>query len=77
MTNNLEVYKKAIKFLMNLEEALSEEERVELLNILEEAKKALPPQLLQALESISLEVLQAVTTEEDDEDLTHSYLRDL
>ena len=76
MTHNLEVYKKAIHFLMNLDQALTEEERDQLLNILEEAKKALPPQLLEALESISLQVLQAIATDDGD-DLTHSYLRDL
>lgn len=76
MTHNLEVYKKAINFLMNLQDALTEEERVELLTILEQAKEALPPQLLEALEAISLEVLQAIATDDGD-DLTHSYLRDL
>ena len=76
MTHNLEVYKKAINFIMNLEDALTEREVTELKEILEQAKKALPPQLLEALESISLEVLQAIATDDGD-DLTHSYFRDL
>lgn len=76
MTHNLEVYKKAINFLMNLQDALTEEEASELKEILEQARAALPPELLESLEQIGLELAQAIATDNGD-DLTHSYLRDL
>lgn len=76
MTHNLEVYKKAINFLMNLQDALTEEEASELKEILEQARAALPPQLLESLEQIGLELAQAIATDNGD-DLTHSYFRDL
>ena len=74
MTHNLEVYKKAINFLMNLESALSEEEVSQLQSILEEARAALPPELLEALQQIGLELMQAVS---QDDDVASTYLRDL
>lgn len=75
MTHNLEVYKKVINFLMNLEDALTEREAAELKEILEQARAALPPQLLESLQEIGLELAQALSSEEDD--VTNSYLRDL
>ena len=75
MTHNLEVYRKAINFLMNLDQALTEEERDLLLNILEEAKRCLPPELLKGLQEVSLELFQAMATDEDK--TKDSYLRDL
>lgn len=75
MTHNLEVYKKAINFIMNLEDALTEREVSELKEILEQARAALPPQLLESLEQIGLELAQALSSE--DHDVTDSYLRDL
>lgn len=75
MTHNLEVYRKVINFLMNLEEALTPEEREELHNILSQARDALPKELLQSLEEIALELYQAIDSDEDG--TTSSYLRDL
>ena len=75
MTHNLEVYKKAINFIMNLEDALTEREVAELKEILEQARAALPPQLLESLQEIGLELAQALSSEEDS--VADSYLRDL
>lgn len=75
MTHNLEVYKKVINFLMNLEDALTEREASELKEILEQARAVLPPQLLEALEQVGLELLQAMASDEDS--VADSYLRDL
>jgi len=74
MTHNLEVYKKVINFLMNLDQALTEEEKGTLYGILEEAKAALPPELLQGLQEVALELYQAMA---QDDDWADSYLRDL
>lgn len=75
MTHNLEVYKKVINFLMNLQDALTEEQREELNNILSQARDALPKELVESLEQITLELAQAIDSDEDG--LTSSYLRDL
>lgn len=75
MTHNLEVYKKVINFLMNLQDALTEQQREELQDILSQARDALPQELVQSLEEITLELYQAIDSEEDG--LASSYLRDL
>lgn len=59
---------------MNLQDALTQEQREELHTILSQARDALPPELLQGLEDIALELYQAIDT---DEDIDSSYLRDL
>lgn len=75
MTHNLEVYRKVINFLMNLEDALTPDQREELYDILSQARDALPQELVQSLEEITLELYQAIDTDEDG--ITSSYLRDL
>ena len=78
MFKNLEVYKKAINFLMNLEDSLTDTQREELEEILEQAREALPPELLESLKTIQAELLQAVMSDEDTGDsVANSYLRDL
>lgn len=76
MTHNLEVYRKVINFLMNLQDALTEEQREELYDILSQARDALPQELVQSLEAITLELYQAIDTDEDI-CFDSSYLRDL
>lgn len=76
MTHNLEVYRKVINFLMNLEDALTQEQREELYDILSQARDALPQELVQSLEAITLELYQAIDTDEDI-CFDSSYLRDL
>ena len=78
MFKNLEVYKKAINFLMNLEDSLTDTQREELEEILQQAREALPPELLESLKTIQAELLQAVMSDEDAGDsVANSYLRDL
>ena len=68
-----DLYKEAIEQLFNLENNLTDRQREELQEILEQAQTALPPELLASLKEITAQLLKELADQEHKD----TYLRDL